>query len=103
MKYVYNALISNNTWTLVPHTSKMYLVGYEQVFTVKYNPDGTIQRYKSRLVAKGFQRITKVDYFETFSSVVKAATITLSLTVHFGQDVQQIDINNVFLNRDLEE
>lgn len=56
-------------------------------------------------MAKGFQQTPRVDYFETFNQVVKAATIKiiLCLAVHFNWDIQQIDINNVFLNGDLEE
>lgn len=75
------------------------------IFRIKYNLDDTIQRYKAKLVTKGFQQTIKIDNFETFSSMVKVTTIRIimCLVVHYGWDIKQIDINNTFLNGDLEE
>ena len=72
---------------------------------MKYNPDGSIQRYKARLVAKGFQQTTGIDFNETFSPVIKPCTIQVILTLaaSYNWDIQQIDINNAFLNGDLQE
>ncbi|XP_031276878.1 uncharacterized protein LOC116135312 [Pistacia vera] len=75
------------------------------VFRTKLNDDGTLQKYKARLVAKGFQQTTGLDYFKTFSPVIKPAIIwiVLTLAVTHGWDVQQIDVNNAFLNGVLTE
>lgn len=83
----------------------MHLVGRKWVFRLQYNLDGTVQIYKVRLVARGFQQTPGIDYFETFNPAVKDAKISLilSLVVQFDWDVKQIDINNVFSNGDLEE
>jgi len=72
---------------------------------VKYNSDITILKYKAHLVAKGFLQNPGIDYAETFNPVVKAPTISVlfSLTVMFGWDIQQMDINNAFLNGELNE
>ena len=101
----YKALMINKTWSLVPYSTRMNVVENKYVFQVKYKPDGTIQRYKARLVAKGFQQTHGLDYFETLSLVVKPSTIRviLTLVVTNGQDIQQIDINNTFLNGDSQE
>lgn len=64
-----------------------------------------MQHYKARLMATGFQQSPGFDYFETFSPVSKPATIRviLALVVSYGWDIQQVDINNAFLNGDLNE
>ena len=57
------------------------------------------------MVAKGFQQTAGVDFSETFSPVVKVSAIQIvfTLDVSQGWDIQQIDINNAFLNGDLQE
>lgn len=105
MQAEYDALIRNNTWSLVPMSSYFKVVGCKWVFRTKYNTDGSISKYKARLVAKGFHQIAWVDYLETFSPVIKSSTVRviLSLDVMQGWKIRQIDINNAFLNEDLTE
>lgn len=57
----FRALVSNKTWTLVPHDHSMPLVSNKWVFRVKQKADGTIDRYKARLVAKEFQQTPGVN------------------------------------------
>jgi len=49
----YEALISNDTWDLVPHTPSQNLVASKWVYKIKYRSDGAVERYKARLVATG--------------------------------------------------
>ena len=55
----------------------MKLVGNKWIFRVKQNSDGSISRYKAKLVANGFLQTEGVDYHETFNPVVKAVTIKI--------------------------
>ena len=69
------ALKKNGTWTLVPYSPSVNIVGNKWVFKVKHDMYGKFQRYKARLVAKGFLQTPGVNFKETFSPVVKASTV----------------------------
>jgi hypothetical protein len=72
---------------------------------VKRKTDGSIDRYKAQLVAKGFKQRYDIDYEDTFSPVVKIATVclVLSLTASQGWCLKQLDVQNVFLRGVLED
>ncbi|XP_071742676.1 uncharacterized mitochondrial protein AtMg00820-like [Rutidosis leptorrhynchoides] len=70
-----------DTWELVPADSSQNIVKCKWVFWIKYLPDGTIDRYRARLVAKGFQQRAGIDYNEIFSTVVKSAIIRTLLSL----------------------
>ena len=80
-------------------------IGCRWVFVVKFNPDGSIARLKTRLVAKGYAQTYGVDYSDTFSLVAKLTSIHLfiSLAASYDYDLHQLDIRNAFLHRDLQE
>jgi hypothetical protein len=101
----YNALITNQTWHLVPSTRGQNVIDCKWVYKVKRKADGTIDHYKTRLIAKGFKQQYGIDYEETFSHVVKSATIhvVLSLAVSRGWHLRQLDVKNAFLHGVLEE
>ncbi|KAH9685572.1 retrovirus-related pol polyprotein from transposon RE1 [Citrus sinensis] len=105
MREEYQALVNNQTWTLVQPTYHVKVVGNKRVFRIKHNAYGSISRYKARLVAKGFHQTQGIDYNETFSPVVKASTVklVLSLAVLNHWSLRQVDINNAFLNGYLTE
>jgi hypothetical protein len=99
------ALRANRTWTLVPFHPSMNVVGSRWVYKIKCGSDGSIERYKARLVARGFTQQEGIDYSETFSPIIKQVTIRLvfSIAVLCGWKIHQFDIHNAFLNGVLDE
>nr|GEV51957.1 ribonuclease H-like domain-containing protein [Tanacetum cinerariifolium]GEV56896.1 ribonuclease H-like domain-containing protein [Tanacetum cinerariifolium] len=96
----YNTLIKNNTWTLDVNIARcMWL------FRHKYLAYGTLNSYKSRLIANGSAQLEGIDVDETFSPVVKPGTIQTVLSLATSQHwlVYQLDVKNVFLHGDLSE
>jgi hypothetical protein len=80
------------------------IVGCRWVFALKRGPDGSIERYKARIVAKGFSQVYQVDYEETFVPVVKWASIRILLAIgaHLDLEIDQMDVKTAFLNGELE-
>jgi hypothetical protein len=85
----YQALLQNNTWSLVSRPSDANIVSGKWVFRHKHNSDGTLARYKAHWVFCGFSQAKGIDYDETFSSVIKPSTIRviLSLAMSFSWPV----------------
>lgn len=66
MEIVLKALADNHTWEVVDLPQCKKLIGNKSVYKVKLNLDGFVERYKTRLVAKGYSQIVRVDYFDSF-------------------------------------
>ncbi|RVX21201.1 Retrovirus-related Pol polyprotein from transposon RE1 [Vitis vinifera] len=99
------ALEKNETWEVMNLPRGKKPVGCKWIFTVKYKADGTVERYKAHLVAKGFTQTYGIDYTETFAPVAKLNTIRvlLSLAANLDWPLHQFDIKNAFLNGELEK
>ncbi|GJU65563.1 ribonuclease H-like domain-containing protein [Tanacetum coccineum] len=79
----YNALITNGTWVLVPHPANVNVVRSMWLFKHKFHADGSLSRYKARLVANGCSQQQGIDCDESFSPVVQPATIRTVLSMLF--------------------
>jgi histone deacetylase 1/2 len=82
MQAEYKALIDNNTWSLVSLPPNRKAIGCKWVFRTKENPDGSVQRFKARIFAKGFHQRPGFDFGETFSPVVKPVKLRLVFYSH---------------------
>ena len=105
MKDELYSLAKNKTWTLqdLPKGSKALPAKW--VYKVKTNADGSVDKFKARLVIKGFKQKYGIDYDQTFSPVAKMSTIRalISITATENLYLSQFDVSTAFLYGDLEE
>jgi len=76
-----SALLANETWDLVPLSSRKPIVGCQWVFTIKVSLNGTIDHLKAQLVAKGNTQIFGLNYGDTFSLEAKIAFVSVFLAM----------------------
>ena len=103
-----NGLIQNQTWVVMRHDDlpkDANLMSCHMVFTVKRNSDGSIEKFKCRLVANGNTQRHGVDFDRIFSTVVKVSTIRLVLAVAAARDynLTSIDVKQAYLQAELNE
>ena len=100
-----STLIANGTWELVelPQDAKVVQSGW--VFKVKLNPDNTVERYCSRLVAKGYSQCPGYDYTEVFAPTFRPASLHLitALAAKEGFKMCSVDISSAFTYGELDE
>jgi hypothetical protein len=99
------ALDANATWELVALPKDKKAIGCKWVYKVKHNVDGSVSKYKARLVAKDYAQTYGIDYEETYSPVVKMTTgkTIIVMATTKGWSLHQMDVKNVFLHGDLQE
>jgi hypothetical protein len=86
MQAEYDALLANVTWSLVPRPPGVNMVTGKWIFHHKLHADGSLDRYKARCFLRGFTQRPGIDYDETFSLVVKPATVRVVLSLALSQD-----------------
>ena len=100
-----SAIEKNKNWELVNPTKGHTAIGVKWVYKKKMNPKGEIERYKARLVVKGYRQKAGIDYDEVFAPVARMETIRLLISqeAQFEWPVYQMDVKSAFLNGVLEE
>ncbi|KAI5336291.1 hypothetical protein L3X38_015558 [Prunus dulcis] len=100
-----DALQMQGTWSLVPCPQQKNIVGSKWVYKIKRHENGSVARYKARLVAQGFSQELGLDFSKTFSPVVRHTTVRLilSLAAMHKWSLGQLNVKNAFLHGELEE
>ena len=94
MKEELKMIEKNQTWELVDRPKHKKAIGVKWVYRTKLNPDGSVNKYKARLVVKGYAQMFGVDFSETFAPVARLDTIRmlLALAAQKGWVIHQIDV-----------
>ncbi|KAL0396255.1 UNVERIFIED_CONTAM: Retrovirus-related Pol polyprotein from transposon TNT 1-94 [Sesamum calycinum] len=105
MKEEMSSMTKNSVWELVDLPTGCKTIGNKWFLKVKHKADGSIDKFKAWLVAKGYSHKEVIDYEETFSPVVRFASVRLILVIvaHLDLELFQMDVKTAFLNGELDE
>ena len=101
----YKSNVKNNVWEVVPRPTEKSVVGSRWIFKVNHAIDISKEKYKARILAKGYSQVEGIDYEETFSPVARYSSIKsiLALVAHMGWKIHQMDVKTTFLNGVIKE
>ena len=103
MNKEHQSLLKNQTWSLTELPSGRKTIKSKWVFKVKTNEDGSVDRFKARLVAQGFSQRHGIDNDETFSPVATKATIRILIGLKAqGWHLRHVDVDTAYLNADID-
>ena len=96
---------TNGVWDLETIPKGTKIVGCKWVYKTKHDSKGNIERFKARLMAKGFMQREDIDYNEIFSPVLckDSFRIIMMLVAHYDLELHQMDVKTIFLNGDLKK
>ncbi|XP_074337413.1 uncharacterized protein LOC141674601 [Apium graveolens] len=99
------SIMNNNTWELSDLPSGCKALGNRWIFKRKMKVDGTIDKFKARLVIQGFRQKEGIDYFDTYAPVARISTIRLLIALASIHNlvIHQMDVKTAFLNGELDE
>ncbi|KAK4394612.1 Retrovirus-related Pol polyprotein from transposon TNT 1-94 [Sesamum angolense] len=100
-----DSIVSNGTWVLVDLPPGCTTIGCKWIFKKKLKPNGSIDKFKAKLVAKGFKQKEGIEYFDTYSPVARLTTIRvlIALASVYNLSIHQMDVKTAFLYGELEE
>ena len=92
------SILKNQTWELIDLPSGAKPIGYKWIFNIKYLSDGSIEKYKARLIAKGFSQKQNVDYFDTLAPITRISSIHILIVLAFILKlfIHQMDVKTTF-------
>jgi len=100
-----DSIMGNNTWFLTDLRPGCKPLGCKWIFKKKMKVDGTVDKFKARLVIQGFRQNEGIDYFDTYAPVVRISSIRFLIGLASIHDlmIHQMDVKTAFLNGVLEE
>ncbi|GKF12703.1 zinc finger, CCHC-type containing protein, partial [Tanacetum coccineum] len=100
-----DSIMGNNTWVLADLPRGCKPLGCKWIFKRKLKVDGTLEKFKARLVIQGFRQKSGIDYFDTYASVARISTIRvlIALASIHNLIIHQMDVKTSFLNGELDE
>ena len=101
----YQSIMKNDVWDVVPRPEGKSIVTSKWIYKIKHVVDGSIYKYRERLVARGFSQKEGIDYEETFAPIARYTSIrsVLSLAAVMKWKIHQMDVKTAFLNGVVEE
>jgi hypothetical protein len=105
MQHEYSSLIDDGTRELVDLSPGRMVVNNMWIYNVKSDTAGDVSRFKARFVAKGCSQRARLDYTETFSHVIRMASLRLFMAIAIARDLElyQLDIDTAFLYAPIKE
>ena len=103
MKDEMTSMSENKVWSLEDLSNGCRPIRCKWVFKTKRDAKGQVERYKERLVAKGYNQQEDIDFKESFSPVATkdSLCIIMAIVAHFDLDLHHMDVRKTFLNGDL--
>ncbi|GJX02343.1 zinc finger, CCHC-type containing protein [Tanacetum coccineum] len=100
-----DSIMGNDTWVLTDLPLGCRPLGCKWIFKRKLKVDGTVEKFKARLVIQGFKQKSGIDYFDTYAPVARISTIRLLIAMALIHSliIHQMDVKTTFLNGELEE
>jgi hypothetical protein len=101
----YQSIMKNDVWVIVPRSEGKSVVTSKWIYKIKYEVDGSVEKYNARFVARGFSQVEGIDYEETFATVARYTSIRtiISLAASMSWRLHQMDVKTAFLNDEIEE
>jgi len=99
------SIMQNQTWVLVNLPPGSKPIGCKWIFKKKLKVNNTIDKYKTRLVAKGYHQKEGKDFFDTYSPITRITSIRVLIAIAalHNLEIHQKDVKTAFLNGDLDE
>lgn len=82
----------NKTWELVDQPKNRDAIGAKWIYKTKLNPNGSIQKHKARLVARGFTQKPSIDFYKIFAPIARLETIRILIALACTKEIEDLSV-----------